>query len=68
MVKLSLPPLLSVENRNADHNPCCVVGNPLAFFKVGGGGFLIDRMNNVFIFIFTPDGVWFIFSSQDDQV
>ena len=55
-----LAPLLSAENRNTDHNPCYVVGNPLAVFKVGGG-FLIDRMNNVFIFIFTPDGVWFIF-------
>lgn len=63
-----LAPLLSAENRNTDHNLCYVVGNPLAVFKVGGGGFLIDRMNNVFIFIFTPDGVWFIFASQDDQV
>ena len=33
-----LAPLLSAENRNTDHNPCYVVGNPLAVFKVGGGG------------------------------
>ena len=33
-----LAPLLSAENRNTDHNLCYVVGNPLAVFKVGGGG------------------------------
>lgn len=36
--KVILAPLLSAENRNTDHNPCYVVGNPLAVFKVGGGG------------------------------
>ena len=37
--KVILAPLLSAENRNTDHNPCYVVGNPLTVFKVGGGDF-----------------------------
>lgn len=68
VVKLSLPPCsrLKIEILIITFATYWEIRS--LFLRWGGGGYLIDRMNNVFIFIFTPDGVWFIFASQDDQV